>query len=175
MYKFWYDFLKQKCEEIKVIYMDTNSFIFEVTNQNFKDTMFENNEYFDLSNYPKERKYYDSTNKKVLGKMKDEYPGKNINKVIALKSKSYIVITADNKEECRHKGHNYKFTANEYRDALFNNAILSHPLRKIISIRHKLYTKENNKKTLPCIDEKRYLQADKINTLALGHKNTFKK
>ena len=112
--------------------MDIDSFIFKVTNQNFKDTMLENNEYFDLSNYPKESKYYDSTNKKVPGEMKDEYPGKNINKGIALKSKSYIVITADNKEECRHKGHNYKFTANDYRDALFNNAILSHPLRKII-------------------------------------------
>ena len=31
--------------------------------------------------------------------MKDVYPGKNINEVIAIKSKSYIVITSDNQEE----------------------------------------------------------------------------
>ena len=30
MYKFWYCFLKKVCKEIKLIYMDTDSFIFEV-------------------------------------------------------------------------------------------------------------------------------------------------
>ena len=30
MYKFWYCFLKKICKEIKLIYMDTDSFVFEV-------------------------------------------------------------------------------------------------------------------------------------------------
>ena len=30
MYKFWYDFLKKVCKEIKLIYMGTDRFIFEV-------------------------------------------------------------------------------------------------------------------------------------------------
>ena len=30
MYKFWYCFLKKVCKEIKLIYMDTDSFVFEV-------------------------------------------------------------------------------------------------------------------------------------------------
>ena len=69
--------------------------------------MFNHKEYFDLSNFPKDSKYHNSSNKKVPGKMKNEYLGKNIIvEVIALKSKSYIVITSDNKEECKHKGHN---------------------------------------------------------------------
>ena len=37
MYKFWYDFFKKECSEVKLVYMDTNCFIFEVTNQNFND------------------------------------------------------------------------------------------------------------------------------------------
>ena len=42
--------------------------------------------------------------------MKDEYPGKTIDEVVALKSKSYTVITTNNHEQCKHEGHNYKFT-----------------------------------------------------------------
>ena len=137
-------------------------------------TMLKHKEYFDLSNFPKDSKYHNLSNKKVPGKMKNEYLGKNIAEVIALKSKSYIVITSDNKEECKHKGHNYKFTANKYRDAVFNRAILKHPMKKIISIRHKLYTKETIKKTLYNDREKRHAKPDRINTHALGHANTIK-
>ena len=92
MYKFWYDFLKKVCKDVELIYMDTDSFIFKVI-ENFDDIMLEHKEYFDLSNYPKYSKYYDSINKKVPGKMKNERPSQKIDEVFALKSKSYIVIT----------------------------------------------------------------------------------
>ena len=143
MYKFWCDFLKKVCKEIKLIFMDTDSFIFEVIGGNFNDIMLKHKDFFDLSNFPKDSKYYDSTNKKVPAKMKDEYPGKNIDEVIVLKSKSYIIITTNNQEQCKHKGHNYKFTSNEYRDALFNKKVLKHPLKEIITLRHKAFSKEN--------------------------------
>ena len=42
MYKFYYDFLKQKCNEINLVYMDTVGFIFEVIRENFIDIMLEN-------------------------------------------------------------------------------------------------------------------------------------
>ena len=94
--------------------------------------MLKHKDFFDLSNFPKDSKYYDSTNKKVPAKMKDEYPGKNIDEV-----------TTNNQEQCKHKGHNYKFTSNEYRDALFNKKVLKHPLKEIITLRHKVFSKEN--------------------------------
>ena len=68
--------------------------------------------------------------------------------MFALKSKSYIVITSDNKEECKHKGHDYNFTSNEFRHVTNNKKVLNHPMNKIISIRHRLYTKECMKKNL---------------------------
>ena len=40
--------------------------------------MFENKECFDLSNFHKNSKYHANDNKKVPGKMKDEYGGKVI-------------------------------------------------------------------------------------------------
>ena len=73
MYEFYYGFLKQKCETVKLSYMD------------FDDIMLKNKEFFDLSNFSKNSKYYCGENKKVLGKMKDEYGGKFIYKFAAPK------------------------------------------------------------------------------------------
>ena len=42
MYEFHYDFLKQKCENVELLYMDTESFIIEVIRENFDDIMLEN-------------------------------------------------------------------------------------------------------------------------------------
>ena len=38
--------------------------------------MYKYKELFDLSNFPKNSKYYCDENKKIVGKMKDEYGGK---------------------------------------------------------------------------------------------------
>ena len=43
--------------------------------------MYKYKELFDLSNFPVSSKYYGSNNKKVVGKMKDEYGGKSILKL----------------------------------------------------------------------------------------------
>ena len=51
---------------------------------------------FDLSNYPKSSKYFCSNNKKVLGKMKDEYGRKSIVKFVGLKSKMYSILDESN-------------------------------------------------------------------------------
>ena len=46
---------------------------------------------FDFSNYSKDSKFFDDTNKNVIGKMKDEYGGNIIDEFIALKSKIYSI------------------------------------------------------------------------------------
>ena len=110
--------------------MDTDSFIFEIIGESFGDIMLENKKYFDLSNFLKDSKYYCGENKKVPGKMKDEYAGKNIDELIATKPKSYIIITEDNQKKCAHKGRSYNFTSNEYRNALNNKETYKHSMRK---------------------------------------------
>ena len=42
---------------------------------------------FDLSNYPKDSKFFDPGNEKVIGKMKDELKEKMISEFVGLKSK----------------------------------------------------------------------------------------
>ena len=54
------------------MYGDTDSFIYEITSQKFYEIMLEHKEHFDLSNFPKDSKYF-ATIVKVPRKMKDEY------------------------------------------------------------------------------------------------------
>ena len=59
-----------------------------------------------LSNYSKNSKYFCNDNKKVLGKMKDEYGENLIKEFIALRSKTYSILDTNNNEKSAHKGHN---------------------------------------------------------------------
>ena len=40
---------------------------------------------FDFSNYLKDSKFFDENNKKVIGKMKDEFGGVSVNEFLGLK------------------------------------------------------------------------------------------
>ena len=46
---------------------------------------------FDFSSYSKDSKFYDDANKKVIGKMKDEYGGVFIDEFVGLKTKMYSI------------------------------------------------------------------------------------
>ena len=60
----------------------------------FTDTLLFN----DFSDYALDSKFFDPANKKVIGKMKDEFKGKIISEFVGLKSKMYSLINIDNKE-----------------------------------------------------------------------------
>ena len=54
-------------------------------------SFFKSKDLFDFSNYSKDSKFFDETNKKVIGKMKDEFGGVIINEFVRLKSKMYSI------------------------------------------------------------------------------------
>ena len=90
MYKFYYGFVKKKCNNPKLLFTETDSLCFETENF-FYEIMLQHNKLFDLSNFPKDSKYYRNDNKKVPGKMKDEYKGTTICKFIGPKPKMYSI------------------------------------------------------------------------------------
>ena len=171
MYKFYYDFLKQKCEDVKLLYIDTDSFIIEVIGENFDDIMLENNIFFDLSNFYKKSKNYCGENKKVPRKMKNQYGGKVILEFEAPKSKSYTVIDKNNQEKSVHKGHTSNFKSSEFEDVVFNKNLFRRSMKKISSKKHEIYTQESDKVSLSCFDDKRYIKNDGIHTLVHGHED----
>lgn len=59
---------------------------------------------FDTSNYPKDHKYFTSTRKKVVSKLKNECRGSQISEFAGLRSKVYSFKVDENKsceEVCR--------------------------------------------------------------------------
>ena len=66
--------MKNNVDIFNLIVIDTDGFIYE-TSENFYAIMYQHKEIFDLSNQCKNSKYYCNDNKKVLGKLKDEYGG----------------------------------------------------------------------------------------------------
>ena len=46
---------------------------------------------FDFSNYSKDSKFFNETNKKVTGKMKDEFGGVIVSEFLRLNSKMYSI------------------------------------------------------------------------------------
>ena len=119
--------------------------------------MYKYKELFDLSNFLVSSKYYCSDNKKVLGKMKDEYGGKSILKFVGLKSKTYSVLDESNNEKITSRGHNGFIGFQEFYNTLFKKKILRHTMKRIGSKNHNLGTYETNKRSLSCFDDKRYI------------------
>ena len=77
MYKFYYDVMKPKYgDNIRMVYTDTDSFVFHTRTDDIYQDLQEINDEMDFSGYDKNHKCYDATNKKVLGKFKDECEGK---------------------------------------------------------------------------------------------------
>ena len=71
---------------------------------------------FDFSNYPKDSKFFDPTNEKVIGKMKDLSEGKIIDEFVGLKSKMHSMRNINGKES---KGVNIATEFNEFKATLF--------------------------------------------------------
>ena len=74
MYEFWYDYLKPKYgENVKLCYMDTDSFIVHVKTDDFYKGITEDVEKrFDTSNFEIDRPLPQGKNEKLYGLMKDE-------------------------------------------------------------------------------------------------------
>ena len=60
----------------------------------------------DLSNYPKDSKFFDTRNEKVVGKMKDASEGKINDEFVGLQSKMHSMKNIDRKESITAKGVN---------------------------------------------------------------------
>ena len=86
---------------------------------------------FDFSGYDKNSIHFDDSNKKKLGKMKDEFNGNKIDEFVGLKSKMYSLIS-NNWEVNKAKGVNLMLKHKEY-VVLFNKKVLRHKMKRILS------------------------------------------
>ena len=67
MYDFHYSFIKKNCDA-ELLFTDTNSLVDEIKPENVYEEFFKWKDLFDFSNYSKDSKFFDETNKKLLAK-----------------------------------------------------------------------------------------------------------
>ena len=84
MYDFHHNFIKKNFDA-KLLITDTDSLIYEIKSEDVYKEFFEWEYLFDFSSYSKDSKIFDSTNKKVIGKMKDKFGGVIIEEFVGLK------------------------------------------------------------------------------------------
>ena len=127
---------------------------------------------FDFSNYSTKSKNHDDSNKLVIEKMKDETGGVAIEKWVGLKPKMYSLLV-DNNEHKKAKGVNKNVVAitsqNECKDILLIDKCLRDSTNRIQSKNHRIGTYEINTISLPCFNDKVYIQTNRRSGLTIGY------
>ena len=171
IYDFHCNYFKNQYDA-KLSFTDTDSLVYEIKKiDDVYEKIYADRNLFDLSNYLKNSKFYDTTNKKVIGKMKDELGGKVTFEFVGLKSKMFSLITVDDEEKIRAKCVNKKLRHNEFDDILFNKKVIRHNMKRILSKLHRIVTYDVCRTALSCFDDERYFLDDGVNGLPYFHKN----
>ena len=83
-----------------LLFTDSDSLMYEIKTEDVsKDSS--SNKLFDFCNYQTKSKYYNDSNKLVIGKMKGETSGVVIDEFVRLKPKMYLLLVDGNNEGCQ--------------------------------------------------------------------------
>ena len=174
MYNFHYNHMKAKYGSRAVLlFTDIDSLTYRVQTEDIYEDMKADADVYDFSDYPKSHPLYSIKNKKVVGKFKDETNGLAPSEFVGLKSKMYS-LSCDGKEKKRAKGVSRcvvkrELTHDHYKQCLKKEHVMMSTMKSIRSTNHELYTISLTKKSLSPFDDKRYLLADGVTSLAYGH------
>ena len=95
MYDFHYNYNKKKYgDKAKLLFTDTDSLTYEIEAPDVYKDFWNDKDKFDNSDYPQDSPYFDKTNKKVIGKFKDEAVGIPVTEFVGLRSKMYSTISS---------------------------------------------------------------------------------
>ena len=131
---------------------------------------------YDTSDYPKDHPLHSMVNKKVLGKIKGECPGRPIAEYVGLRPKLYSMLEASEKSSKKAKGVKKNTVKKhirheQYKEALFEKQTSRHGMDVLRSERHYIYGQRLNKVSLSPFSSKRWIAENGVDTLAYGHKD----
>ena len=173
MYEFHYDYMLPKYgNNIKLCYMDTDSFVYNIKTEDFyKDIAEDVEKGFDTSGYL-DRPLPIGKNKKVIGLMKDELGVEIMKEFVSLRPKmySYRVCNSEPKKckgikKCIVKK---TITFEDYKKCLFEGRNIHKSQLLFRSNKHEVRTLEVNKLALNSQDDKR-ISTDGIASYAMDH------
>ena len=145
MYDFHYNYIKAKYgNRLKLLFTDTDSLCYHINTEDIYTDWIDAKGLYDFSEYPPDHRLYDTANKKVIGKMKDETVGVPVEEFVGLRPKMY-------------------------RECLLNQTTTMVNMHLIRSFKHKIYSVCVNKLGLSPFDDKRYVILNGYDTFAHGH------
>ena len=104
LYEFHYNNIKNKYDnKSKLLITGAGSLMCEIKTEDGYEDFSSDKEMFDFSNYSTKSKYYDDSNKLVIGKMKDETGGVTVEEFVGLKSKICSFLVDIKKQKTRIK------------------------------------------------------------------------
>ena len=153
-FEFHYDYIKNKYgNNSRLSFTDADSLMYEIKIENVYKDFSNNKEMFHFSNYSTKYKYYDDSNKLMVGKMKYDTTGVAFKEFVG-KPKMYLYLVDDNSEHEKAKGLNKNDVAaishNEHKYVLLNKKCLRHSVNRIKSKDHTIGIYEINKISLSC-------------------------
>lgn len=176
MYNFHYNVMKKFYgNKLKLLYTDTDSFIYEISTEDiFKDlSLLRNN--FDFSNYSEDSSLFSNVNKKIPGYFKDECGGKVVHKFIGLRSKMYTIKMFEGKENVvkvakgvKKPVIHHELCFKDYEDCLVEFKEMEHDFFTLRSEAHHVFTTHQSKKSLSPYDDKRFYYSNFL-SLPYGH------
>ena len=175
MYDFHYNYIKNKYgDKAKLLFTDTDSLTYEIETEDAYQDFWNDKDKFDNSDYDIKSPFYNITNKKVIGKCKDEAAGQPIIEFIGLRSKMYSYVKDNETGGKTAKGIKKNVIKKDikhedYKNVLFNNKQMHHTMKTIRSQKHQLGSFELNKISLSCFDDKRFLHDNGITSYSYGH------
>ena len=96
MYDFHYNYIKNKYgDKAKLLFTDTDSLTYEIKTKDVYRDFWNDKDRFDNSDYPENSPYFNKTNKKVIGKFKDEAAGVPVVEFAGLRSKMYSYMKVE--------------------------------------------------------------------------------
>ena len=144
MYDFHYNYIKKKYNDrAKLLFTDTDSLIYEIETVDAYKDFWTDKDMFDNSDYPENSPYHCNTNKKIIGKFKDEACGIPITEFVGLKSKMSSYVKDNEKGGKAAKGIkknviNNNIRHEDYKRTLLNEEQMHHKMKTIRSQRHQL-------------------------------------
>ena len=189
MYKFHYDYILAKYgNKAKLLFTDTDSLCYHIEAEDIYEDMYNDGNLFDMSDYDDyiglasimddyKFRSQNNSNKKVIGKFKDETGGDPIVEFVGLRSKMYSIKLESDKEKKVGKGIKKCALKKKVKHEDYKRCLLSSGApdqRQLISfnnlrsIDHQIGMYRYTKIGLSCSNDKQYL-LDNINSLSYGH------
>ena len=174
VYRFHYQYMRSRVN-CKLLYTDTDSLVYEVTNADIYNIMRDDIQEFDTSDYSADNPFnMPRVNKKIVGLMKDECNGEIMLEFAGLRSKMYSIRVQNQKPIKKAKGVKTSIVKNsitfdDYIKCLDENVIIRREQHNIRSRRHVLHTEREMKVALCARDDKRHLLSGQTDTLPWGH------